>query len=174
MRVGNGYDSHRFAEGRRLVLGGVEIPHERGLTGHSDADAVAHAVTDALLGAAGLGDIGRHFPPSDPQYRDADSMQLLSRVVRLLEGHNYRPVNVDVTVVAEAPKIGPHADAMRERLAGVLGISPAHVSVKGKSNEGLGWIGRAEGIAVFAVALIDHVEDIDTFLARLRTAPGHG
>lgn len=166
MRIGNGYDSHRFAEGRRLVLGGVEIPHEKGLTGHSDADAVAHAVTDALLGAAGLGDIGRHFPPGDAEWKDADSMELLARVVRLLEGHNYQPVNVDVTVVAEAPKIGPHADAMRERLAGVLGISPGHVSVKGKTNEGLGWIGRGEGIAVFAVALVDRMEEMDTFLAR--------
>ncbi len=174
MRIGNGYDSHRFAEGRRLVLGGVEIPHDRGLTGHSDADAVAHAVTDALLGAAGLGDIGRHFPPSDPQWKDADSMQLLARVVRLLEGHNYQTVNVDVTVVAEAPKIGPHADAMRERLAAVLGISAAHVSVKGKTNEGLGWIGRAEGIAVFAVALIDDVEDVDAFLARRRAPAPDG
>jgi len=168
MRIGNGYDSHRFAAGRRLVLGGVEIPSERGLDGHSDADAVAHAVTDALLGAAGMGDIGRHFPPSDPQWKDADSMQLLAQVVRLLEGRNYQAVNVDVTVVTEAPKIGPHADAMRERLAGVLGISPDNVSVKGKSNEGLGWIGRGEGIAVFAVALVDHMEEMDTFLARQR------
>ncbi|HEX2190868.1 MAG TPA: 2-C-methyl-D-erythritol 2,4-cyclodiphosphate synthase [Longimicrobiaceae bacterium] len=168
MRIGHGYDSHRFAEGRRLVLGGVEIPSERGLDGHSDADAVAHAVTDALLGAAGMGDIGRHFPPSDAQWKDADSMQLLARVVRLLEGRNFQPVNVDVTVVAEAPKIGPHADGMRERLAAVLGISPGHVSVKGKSNEGLGWIGRGEGIAVFAVALVDSMEPMDAFLARER------
>jgi 2-C-methyl-D-erythritol 2,4-cyclodiphosphate synthase len=168
MRIGHGYDSHRFAEGRRLILGGVEIPHDRGLTGHSDADAVAHAVTDALLGASGLGDIGRHFPPSDPRWKDADSMQLLARVVRLLEGRNYQPVNVDVTVVAEAPKIGPYAEAMRERLAGVLGISPEHVSVKGKTNEGMGWTGRGEGIAVFAVALLDHMEPMDTFLARER------
>ena len=104
MRIGHGYDSHRFAEGRRLILGGVEIPHDRGLDGHSDADAVAHAVTDALLGAAGLGDIGRHFPPSDAQWKDADSLQLLARVVRLLEGRNYQVVNVDVTVVCEAPQ----------------------------------------------------------------------
>lgn len=166
MRIGHGYDSHRFAEGRRLVLGGVEIPWERGLDGHSDADAVAHAVTDALLGAAGMGDIGRHFPPSDAEWKDADSMQLLARVVRLLEGRNFQPVNVDVTVVAEAPKVGPHADAMRERLAAVLGISPGHVSVKGKSNEGMGWIGRGEGIAVFAVALVDSMEPMDAFLAR--------
>lgn len=170
MRIGNGYDSHRFAAGRRLVLGGVEIPSERGLDGHSDADAVAHAVTDALLGASGLGDIGRHFPPSDPQYKDADSMQLLARVVRLLEGRNFQPVNVDVTVVAEQPRIGPHADAMRERLAAVLGIAPDCVSVKGKSNEGMGWIGRGEGIAVYAVALVDRMEGMDAFLARERAA----
>jgi len=170
MRIGNGYDSHRFAAGRKLILGGVEIPSERGLDGHSDADAVAHAVTDALLGASGLGDIGRHFPPSDPQYKDADSMQLLARVVRLLEGRNFQPVNVDVTVVAEAPKIGPHADAMRERLAAVLGIAPDCVSVKGKTNEGMGWIGRGEGIAVLAVALVDRMEGMDAFLARERAA----
>lgn len=170
MRIGNGYDSHRFAAGRKLILGGVEIPSERGLDGHSDADAVAHAVTDALLGASGLGDIGRHFPPSDPQWKDADSMQLLAQVVRLLEGRNFQPVNVDVTVVAEAPRIGPHADAMRERLAAVLGIAPDCVSVKGKTNEGMGWIGRGEGIAVYAVALVDRMEGMDAFLARERAA----
>ncbi|HET6233186.1 MAG TPA: 2-C-methyl-D-erythritol 2,4-cyclodiphosphate synthase [Longimicrobiaceae bacterium] len=168
MRIGHGYDSHRFAEGRKLILGGVEIPAERGLTGHSDADAVAHAVTDALLGAAGLGDIGRHFPPSDAQWKDADSIQLLAKVVRLLEGRNYQVVNVDVTVVCEAPKIGPHAPAMQERLAGVLGISPGHVSVKGKTNEGMGAIGAGEGIAVMAVALIDDLEGIDVLHARHR------
>ena len=155
MRIGHGYDSHRFAEGRKLILGGVEIPHDRGLTGHSDADAVAHAVTDALLGAAGLGDIGRHFPPSDEQWKDADSLKLLAQVVRLLEGRNYQVVNVDVTVICEQPKIGPHAPAMQERLASVIGISPGHISIKGKTNEGMGWIGRGEGIAVFAVALVD-------------------
>jgi 2-C-methyl-D-erythritol 2,4-cyclodiphosphate synthase len=168
MRIGHGYDSHRFAEGRKLVLGGVEIPHERGLTGHSDADAVAHAVTDALLGAAGLGDIGRHFPPSDEQWKDADSLKLLAQVVRLLEGRNYQVVNVDVTVVCEAPKIGPHAPAMQERLASVIGISPGHISIKGKTNEGMGWIGRGEGIAVFAVALVDSLEDLDVLHARHR------
>lgn len=168
MRIGHGYDSHRFAEGRRLILGGVDIPHERGLDGHSDADAVAHAVTDALLGAAGLGDIGRHFPPSDAKWKDADSLQLLARVVRLLEGRNYQVVNVDVTVVCESPKIGPHAQAMQQRLASVLGIAPDHISIKGKSNEGLGWIGRGEGIAAFAVALIDSLGDIDALHARHR------
>jgi 2-C-methyl-D-erythritol 2,4-cyclodiphosphate synthase len=165
MRVGHGYDSHRFAEGRRLVLGGVEIPAERGLHGHSDADAVAHAVTDALLGAAGLGDIGRHFPPSDPSWKDADSMQLLDRVVRLLEAQGYQVVNVDVTVVAESPRIGPYAARMQERIAGVLDIAPHYVSVKGKSNEGMGWIGRGEGIAVWAVALVDRIADLATFTA---------
>lgn len=160
MRIGHGYDSHRFQSGRRLILGGVEIPSDRGLVGHSDADAVAHAVTDALLGAAGLGDIGRHFPPSDDEWKDADSMQLLARVVSLLEGENYQTVNVDVTVVAEMPKIGPYADAMRQRLAAVLGIAPGNVSVKGKSNEQMGWIGRGEGIAAFAVALIDRVRPL--------------
>jgi 2-C-methyl-D-erythritol 2,4-cyclodiphosphate synthase len=172
MRIGHGYDSHAFAEGRRLILGGVEIEHERGLLGHSDADAVAHAVTDALLGAAALGDIGRHFPPSDPQWKDADSLKLLAHAVRLLEGRNYQIVNVDVTVVAEEPRIGPHAPAMQERLASVLGIAPDHISIKGKSNEGLGWIGRGEGIAVFAVALIDRLEDIDALHARHRRDAG--
>jgi 2-C-methyl-D-erythritol 2,4-cyclodiphosphate synthase len=172
MRIGHGYDSHAFADGRRLVLGGVEIEHDRGLEGHSDADAVAHAVTDALLGAAALGDIGRHFPPSDPQWKDADSLKLLAHAVRLLEGRNFQVVNVDVTVVAEEPKIGPHATAMQERLASVLGIAPDHISIKGKSNEGLGWIGRAEGIAVFAVALIDRLEDIDALHARHRRDAG--
>jgi 2-C-methyl-D-erythritol 2,4-cyclodiphosphate synthase len=172
MRIGHGYDSHRFAQGRRLILGGVDIPHERGLDGHSDADAVAHAVTDALLGAAGLGDIGRHFPPTDAEWKDADSLQLLARVVRLLEGRNYQVVNVDVTVVCESPRIGPHAQAMQQKLSGVLGISPDHISIKGKSNEGLGWIGRGEGIAAFAVALIDRLEDVDALHARHRRDTG--
>jgi 2-C-methyl-D-erythritol 2,4-cyclodiphosphate synthase len=157
MRIGIGYDSHRFAAGRRLVLGGIEIPHEQGLAGHSDADAVAHALTDALLGAAALGDIGTHFPPSDERWRDADSMTLLATAVRLLEERNYQVVNVDVTVVCEAPRIAPHGQAMRERLAGVLGIAPLHISVKAKTNEGMGWIGRGEGVAAVAVALIDSI-----------------
>jgi 2-C-methyl-D-erythritol 2,4-cyclodiphosphate synthase len=165
MRVGHGYDSHRFAAGRRLILGGVEIEAERGLDGHSDADAVAHAVTDALLGAAGLGDIGRHFPPSEAAWKDADSMDLLRRVVHLLGAHNYQVVNVDVTVVAESPRIGPYAQRMQERIAAVLDIAPDYVSIKGKSNEGMGWIGREEGIAVWAVALIDRVADLHALTA---------
>jgi 2-C-methyl-D-erythritol 2,4-cyclodiphosphate synthase len=154
IRIGQGYDSHRFVAGRPLILGGVEIPADRGLDGHSDADVVAHAVTDALLGAAGLGDIGRHFPPSDPQWKDADSIALLAKVMRLVADEGLQVVNIDVTVIAEMPRIGPYAPAMQERLASVIGIAPGQVSIKGKSNEGLGWIGRGEGIAVLAVALL--------------------
>lgn len=155
MRVGSGYDSHRFAEGRKLILGGVEIPFEKGLAGHSDADAVAHAVTDALLGAASLGDIGTHFPPSSDEWKDADSMQLLEQVVLLVHARDYAVVNVDVTVICEAPKIGPHALRMRENLSKVLQLDADAVSIKGKTNEGMGWIGQGEGIAVMAVALIN-------------------
>lgn len=158
MRVGLGYDSHRFADGRRLILGGIEIAHARGLAGHSDADAIAHAVTDALLGASGLGDIGRHFPPSDDRWRDADSIDLLRRAAHLAAERNYQVVNVDVTVVCETPKLAGHSDAICARLAGALAIAPSAVSVKGKTNEGMGWIGRGEGIAAMAVVLVDRVE----------------
>ena len=158
MRVGIGYDSHRFASGRPLILGGVRIPSEQGLAGHSDADVVAHAITDAILGAASLGDIGTHFPPDDERWRDADSIELLRAAVRVLEERNYQVVNVDVTVVCESPKLAPHVQAMRARLAGALGVGAQHVSVKGKTNEGMGWIGRGEGIGVIAVALIDSVD----------------
>jgi 2-C-methyl-D-erythritol 2,4-cyclodiphosphate synthase len=158
MRVGIGYDSHRFANGRPLILGGVTIPHERGLTGHSDADAVCHAITDAMLGAAALGDIGTHFPPSDERWKNADSTELLRQTSVLLEERGYQVVNVDVTVICELPKIGPHVQAMRERLAAVLGIGTKHVSIKGKTNEGMGWIGRGEGIATMATVLIATVE----------------
>jgi 2-C-methyl-D-erythritol 2,4-cyclodiphosphate synthase len=158
VRIGIGYDSHRFTEGRPLILGGVEIPHTHGLSGHSDADAVAHAVTDAMLGAAALGDIGTHFPPSDATWKDADSIGLLRKANELLEARGYQVINVDVTVICEAPKIGPHAPAMREKLAAALGIGVKHISVKGKTNEGMGWIGRGEGVAVMATALIATVE----------------
>jgi 2-C-methyl-D-erythritol 2,4-cyclodiphosphate synthase len=154
MRAGIGYDSHRFAEGRRLILGGVEVPHDRGLAGFSDADAVSHAVTDALLGAAALGDIGTHFPPGDEEWRDADSIELLERAVSRVREAGFRPVNVDVTVVCEAPRLAPHIAAMRERLAGALGLENGAVSVKATTNEGMGWIGRGEGIAAMAVAVI--------------------
>lgn len=154
MRAGIGYDSHRFAEGRRLVLGGVQIPHARGLAGHSDADVVAHAVTDALLGAAAMGDIGAHFPPEDEAWRDADSMDLLARVMEIVRGAGFSPVNIDVTVVCEAPRLAPHIQAMRARLAEVMGLDRRAVSVKATTNEGMGWIGRGEGIAAMAVAAV--------------------
>lgn len=170
MRIGHGYDSHRFATGRRLVLAGVEIASDRGLIGHSDADAVAHAVIDALLGAAALGDIGTHFPPSDEKWRDANSIGLLKTVVCLLEGENYQVVNVDVTIIAEQPRIGPYVEQMRRILADAIGIAPRHVSIKAKTNEGMGWIGIGEGVAVHAVVLIDTIEDQDQVHARYTRA----
>jgi 2-C-methyl-D-erythritol 2,4-cyclodiphosphate synthase len=148
-RVGIGYDSHRFEEGARLVLGGVEIDHTHGLTGHSDADAVAHAVTDAVLGGAGLGDIGTHFPPSDDRWRDADSIDLLRTAVAMIRG---RVVNVDATVICEEPRLGEHRPEMERRLSEVTG---GPVSVKATTNEGMGWIGRGEGVACIAVALLE-------------------
>ena len=149
LRVGVGYDSHRFAAGRRLVLGGVEIDHPEGLDGHSDADVLAHAVIDAILGAAGLGDLGRHFPPVDEQWRDAASLDLLRTVLGMLPGH---VVNVDATVVCEAPRLGEYREPMEGELRATLA---APVSVKATSNEGMGWIGGGEGIACVAVALIE-------------------
>ncbi len=172
MRVGVGYDSHRFDDGRPLVLGGVPIPGEPGLRGHSDGDAIAHALTDALLGAAGLGDIGTLFPDTHSEHAGADSLLFLAEAVRRLESDNYQIVNVDVTVVAERPRIGPLAARMAERLASVLHADPAHVSIKGKSNEGLGWIGRGEGLAVIAVASIAQIEDIDALHASIRSGGG--
>ncbi len=154
MRTGIGYDSHRFGADRPLILGGVEVAHEEGLLGHSDADVVAHAVTDALLGAAALGDIGTHFPPGDPEWKDADSIGLLRRATALVAEAGYRASNVDVTVVCEAPRIGPHAAAMRRRLADGLGVDAEAVSVKGTTNEGMGWIGRGEGIAALAIVTL--------------------
>jgi len=148
-RVGIGYDSHRFAAGRRLVLGGVEIPHELGLQGHSDADVVAHAITDAVLGAAGLGDIGQHFPPSEARWRDADSIELLRTAVAMVPGW---VANVDATVVCERPRLGEHRLEMERALGDAVG---APVSVKATTNEGMGWIGRGEGIACIAVALVE-------------------
>jgi 2-C-methyl-D-erythritol 2,4-cyclodiphosphate synthase len=148
-RVGIGYDSHRFAAGRRLVLGGVEIAHETGLEGHSDADVITHAVIDALLGAAGLGDLGSQFPDDEERWRDADSIDLLRTVLGQLPG----PVlNVDATVICEAPRLGPHRSEMERNLADAIGAS---VSVKATTNEGMGWVGRGEGIACVAVALVE-------------------
>jgi 2-C-methyl-D-erythritol 2,4-cyclodiphosphate synthase len=161
MRVGIGFDIHSFAEGRRLVLGGVEYEGEVGLQGHSDADVVIHAVIDALLGAAALGDIGQHFPDDDERWRDASSIEMLRAVRRLLEAENYQPVNVDVSVVAERPRLSPKVEAMRRNLAGVLGIGPEFISIKATTAEKLGAIGRAEGIAAWAIALVDRVQEPD-------------
>jgi len=154
MRVGVGYDSHRFDPDKPLILGGIEIPGAPGLLGHSDGDAVAHAVIDALLGAIAAGDVGRHFPPTEEEWAGADSMDLLQRSLAIVHGTGFLPVNVDVVVITEAPKIGPVAEAMAGRLAEALGIPADSVSVKGKSNEGMGWIGAGEGLAVHAVAMV--------------------
>lgn len=153
-RVGIGYDIHRLVAGRPLVLGGVRVASDVGLLGHSDADVLAHAVMDALLGAAALGDIGRHFPPSDPAFRDADSMELLARVVRLLRDRGWHPWNVDATVVAERPRLAPHIEEMRARIAAAAGLDVGAVSVKATTNEGLGSEGRGEGMSALAVATI--------------------
>ena len=155
LRIGIGYDSHRFAVGRALVLGGVKVPHSHGLAGYSDADAVAHAVTDAILGASGAGDIGRMFPDTDPRWRDADSLDLLARAHEAVRGRGYVCRQADVTVVAEQPKLAPHAEAMAANLARCLGLAPGDVSVKAKTNEGMGFIGRGEGLAVIAVAIVE-------------------
>jgi len=153
-RVGIGYDVHRLVTGRSLVLGGVTIPAERGLEGHSDADVAIHAIMDALLGAAALGDIGQHFPPGDPAFKDIDSRRLLSRVRGVLDRAGWRVVNVDCTIVAERPKLAPHMAAMRAALAAALGIEGERIGLKATTNEGIGFIGREEGIAALAVALL--------------------
>jgi 2-C-methyl-D-erythritol 2,4-cyclodiphosphate synthase len=150
--IGFGYDSHRFAEGRALVLGGVRIEHDRGLAGHSDADVLTHAVIDAVLGAAGLGDIGAHFPDTDERWRDADSIELLRHVAGLVAAEGLRVVNVDATVVLERPRVGPHRDAIRARLAEALGLDERRVNVKATTGEGMGFVGREEGAAALAVA----------------------
>ena len=154
-RTGIGYDSHRFAPGRRLVLGGVTIPHPDGLAGHSDADVVAHALTDAILGAAGAGSIGGLFPDTDPRWKDADSMVLLRDAYAAVRERGYAFVQCDITVIAEAPKIGPHAAEMAARIAEALGAVPGDINVKGKTNEGMGFIGRREGMAAIAVATLE-------------------
>ena len=149
---GIGYDCHRFARGRRLVLGGVEIPHERGLEGHSDADVLTHAVIDALLGAAGLGDIGEHFPDTDERYRDADSLELLETVLTTVVAAGLEVENIDCTVLMEAPRLGPHRREIRERLALALNLPVGRVNVKATTGEGMGFVGRGDGVAALAVA----------------------
>lgn len=155
MRIGHGYDVHRLVPDRRLVLGGVDIPWARGLLGHSDADVLAHAVMDALLGAAALGDIGQHFPDRDPAYAGADSLALLEQVTALLRAEGWRVGNVDATVLAQQPKLAPYIPRMRENLAGRMGVDPRQVSVKATTEEGLGFTGAGEGIAAHAVALLE-------------------
>lgn len=152
--TGIGYDRHAFADGRRLILGGVEIDHDRGLAGHSDADVLTHAVIDALLGAAALGDIGQHFPDTDERYRDADSLELLRATTGLLSERGFTVAHVDATVLIERPPLAPHRDAMRQALAAALEIDVAHVSVKATRGEGMGFVGRQEGAAAIAVATI--------------------
>ena len=155
MRIGHGYDVHRLVEGRKLILGGAEVPYEKGLLGHSDADVLTHAVMDALLGAAGLGDIGQHFPDSDDRFLGADSLELLRRVCGMLSERGYRIGNVDVTVIAQRPKLAGFISAMRENLAAVMGLRPEDVNVKATTEEKLGFTGEGLGIAAHAVALIE-------------------
>lgn len=154
-RVGIGYDAHRLVEGRPLVIGGVAIPHERGLAGHSDADVAAHALADALLGAAGAGDLGQHFPDTDPATEGISSLALLERVSTVLRERKLRAVNADVTVVAQAPRLGPYIPEMRRALAAALGLPEGAVSVKAKTTEGMGFEGAREGISAYAVALVE-------------------
>lgn len=154
-RIGHGFDVHAFAQGRKLILGGVEIPHDKGLAGHSDADVLLHAICDALLGAAGLGDIGRHFPDSDPQYKGIDSRKLLRHVVGLLRERGWWVGNVDATIIAQAPKMAPHIPAMQAHIADDLGVAVEAVNVKATTTEKLGFTGRGEGIAVEAVCLLN-------------------
>jgi 2-C-methyl-D-erythritol 2,4-cyclodiphosphate synthase len=155
IRVGIGYDSHRFEEGRPLVLGGIRIPHPRGLAGHSDADAVTHALIDAILGAAAAGDIGQHFPDTDPKWKGADSMELLRSAHQLVRERGYTLAQADLTIIIQQPRLGPHLAAMAAKLAELLGAPPGSVSLKAKTNEGMGFIGRGEGIAVIAVATLE-------------------
>ncbi|MDR2637121.1 MAG: 2-C-methyl-D-erythritol 2,4-cyclodiphosphate synthase [Zoogloeaceae bacterium] len=153
-RIGQGYDVHALVTGRKLILGGVEIPFAKGLLGHSDADALLHAVTDALLGAAGLGDIGTHFPDSDPAHRDADSRRLLRETLQKIRARGWQPVNVDATIIAQAPRLAPHIPAMRAVLASDLDLPEEAVNIKGKSNENLGYLGRGEAIEAQAAVLL--------------------
>ncbi len=158
MRIGHGYDVHRFKAGRDLILGGVEIPYDRGLDGHSDADVLVHAVMDALLGAAALGDIGKHFPDTDKKYQDADSIKLLWEVIGKLKDAGYKPLNIDSTVCAQAPKLAPYIDEMRENIAVACGLKKSAVSVKATTEEGLGFTGSLEGISATAVCLLQEIE----------------
>jgi 2-C-methyl-D-erythritol 2,4-cyclodiphosphate synthase len=154
MRVGLGYDAHRLVAGRPLILGGVEIPHTMGLLGHSDADVLAHAIGDALLGAVGAGDLGTHFPDKDPAYKNISSLILLERIMGIVRDRGFAPQNVDATIVAQEPRLAPHIPAMQANLAPILGLTPAEVNVKATTTEHMGFAGRGEGIAVYAVVLV--------------------
>ncbi len=158
MRIGHGYDVHRLVPGRDLILGGVKIPYELGLDGHSDADVLLHAVSDALLGAAGLGDIGRHFPDTDPQYKGADSLKLLEAVAEKIKAAGCRVGNVDVTMIAQKPKLAPYIGTMRENIAGAVGVDVSRVNVKATTEERLGFTGTGEGMACHAVCLLEEIE----------------
>jgi len=153
MRIGIGYDSHRLVDGRKLILGGVNIPFEKGLLGHSDGDALCHAIIDSIIGALGLGDIGRYFPDTDPKWKDASSVELLRRIVELTRGYRYEISYIDTTIVAEMPKLSPYIGSMKEALS-QSGIPSGLINIKAKTNEGMGFIGRGEGIAVYAVCLL--------------------
>ena len=154
IRIGNGYDLHRLVEGRKLILGGVDIPHTKGLLGHSDADALTHAIMDALLGALSLGDIGLYFPPSDPKWAGADSQKLLEQVYQLVRDRGWQVSNIDTVVVAEQPKLKPHIQTMRDRLANTLNLQPDQIGIKATTNEKLGPVGQEEAICAYAVALL--------------------
>ena len=156
MRVGQGFDAHALVTGRKLIIGGVDIPHDKGLAGHSDADVLIHAVCDALLGGAGLGDIGKHFPDSDARYKNIDSRKLLREVAQLLGKNGLKIVNVDATIIAQAPRMAPHVERMRINIAADLGMLPVDVNIKAKTTEHLGFVGRGEGIAAEAIALLDN------------------
>jgi 2-C-methyl-D-erythritol 2,4-cyclodiphosphate synthase len=155
IRCGIGYDVHRLAQGRKLILGGVEISHSRGLEGHSDADVLSHAIADALLGAIGAGDIGQHFPNTDESIRGMSSLEILKRVTKMLADKETRPINVDASVITEAPKLAPHIPAMRQKIADAIGVNESNVSVKATTNEKLGAVGRGEGIAAMAIATVE-------------------
>ncbi|HUW50539.1 MAG TPA: 2-C-methyl-D-erythritol 2,4-cyclodiphosphate synthase [Sulfuricella sp.] len=158
MRVGQGFDVHQLVEGRKLIIGGVDIPHERGLLGHSDADVLLHAICDALLGAAALGDIGRHFPDSDSRYKGIDSRKLLCEVARLLREKGYAVVNLDATIIAQAPKMAPHIAHMAANIASDMGVAAGCINIKATTTEKLGFTGRGEGIAAQAVCLIEKIQ----------------
>ncbi len=162
MRIGMGYDVHKFASDRKLILGGVEIPYEKGLLGHSDADVLLHAISDALLGAAAMGDIGLHFPDTDPEYEGADSLVLLGKVGSMLESECFMIENIDATIIAQAPKMRPHIDRMRENIASVLNIDISQVNVKATTEEGLGFTGRGEGIAAQAICMLSSPREFAT------------